>query len=163
DRAHAVAADGIDRNAALLERAHNAQVRKPSRAASAEHEPDRTPRESSPETLGVRGCVDAHMVVSSDSAPGEPFRRARRRTSARLVHGHELDLRLVRQMCGRRAEKSLLYARRSRMRGGSRRENDSICLTKASLRPARWRVVAFVHHESMRTFLRVEPRRELVL
>ena len=82
-RAHAGAAERIDRDVQLVERAQHADVGEPAREASAEREPDRRSGEEARHARDVAGLPEPHVEVALERAAVEPTRRARWRGHVR--------------------------------------------------------------------------------
>ncbi|MCZ7565028.1 MAG: hypothetical protein M5U08_15630 [Burkholderiales bacterium] len=71
DRADARAADPVDRDLRLGERAQHAEMREAACAAAAEHEPDPRPVQTAREAREIVRAVGRHVVVAVDLAPRE--------------------------------------------------------------------------------------------
>jgi hypothetical protein len=92
-RAHARAAERIDRDVQLVERAQHADMSEPAREAAAQREPDRRSGEEARHACDIAGTPEPHVQVALERAPAEPLRRARRRGHGVAVHEDERHAR----------------------------------------------------------------------
>ena len=74
--ADAGAAPHVDGDAAVLQRARDAQMGAAQRAAAAHHHAARLAQHEARHAFHVRRAVERHVVVQADRARGQPFRRA---------------------------------------------------------------------------------------
>jgi hypothetical protein len=130
DRAHAGAADQVDRHAGLAQRAHDADVREAARTTAGQHQADGLAGQQARQPLDVVGA--AHVVVGGARELRAPARRGAGR-DALVVQQHELDA----GDAGARAEIAAADRPRPGRRLGARHGEHRVGLPHAQLAPGR--------------------------